>query len=180
MNCYVFTKKQVLSFGALALALIVGAAISVSAFAKTERRLPIYSVETEEKKIAISFDAAWGADDTDTLISVLRQYNVPATFFVVAQWVDKYPEEVKKLSEAGNDVMNHSTTHPYMTSLSKERMLAELSDCNEKIAAITGKTPTLFRCPYGDYNNAVIDTVESIGMKAIQWDVETLATKVII
>ena len=95
MNCYVFTKKQVLSFGALALALIVGAAISVSAFAKTERRLPIYSVETEEKKIAISFDAAWGADDTDTLISVLRQYNVPATFFVVAQWVDKYPEEVK-------------------------------------------------------------------------------------
>lgn len=180
MSFYVFTKKQVLSFGALALAFIIGTVISVSAFAKTERLLPIYSVGTEEKKIAISFDAAWGADDTDTLISVLKQYNVPATFFVVGEWVDKYPEEVKRLSEAGHDVMNHSNTHPYMTSLSSERMVAELNACNDKIEAITGKKPTLFRCPYGDYNNSVVSTVESIGMKTIQWDVETLATKVIV
>lgn len=177
MSFYIFTKKQILSFGAVALAFIVGTVISVSAFAKTERALPIYSVGTEEKKIAISFDAAWGADDTDTLISILQQYNVPATFFVVGEWVDKYPDEVKKLSDAGNDVMNHSNTHPYMTSLSTEKMIAELQACNEKIAAITGKTPTLFRCPYGDYNNSVINTVESIGMKSIQWDVDSLDWK---
>lgn len=177
MQFYVFTKKQVLSFGALALAFIVGTVISVSAFAKTERQLPIYSVGTDEKKIAISFDAAWGADDTDTLISVLKQYNVPATFFVVGEWVDKYPEEVKRLSDAGHDVMNHSNTHPYMTSLTTERMIAELNACNDKIAAITGKRPTLFRCPYGDYNNAVVNTVKEIGMESIQWDVDSLDWK---
>lgn len=177
MNFYIFTKRQLVSFGALALALITGTVISVSVFAKSERLLPIYSVGTEEKKIAISFDAAWGADDTDTLISVLKKYNVPATFFVVGEWVDKYPDEVKKLSDAGHDVMNHSATHPYMTSLSSERMISELQTCNEKIAAITGKKPTLFRCPYGDYNNSVISTVESQGMKTIQWDVDSLDWK---
>lgn len=177
MSFYVFTKKQIISVAAIALAVIVGTVISVSVFAKTERLLPIYSVGTEEKKIAVSFDAAWGADDTETLISVLAQYNVPATFFVVGEWVDKYPNEVKRLSDAGHDVMNHSNTHPYMTSLNSGRMIEELKTCNQKIASITGKSPTLFRCPYGDYNNSVIQTVESLQMKSIQWDVDSLDWK---
>ena len=178
MRYMILTKQHVnLVIGAVAL-LLVGTILSVSVFAKENRLLPIYSVETNEKKIAISFDAAWGADDTDTLISILKEYNVPATFFVVGEWVDKYPEEVKKLSDAGHDVMNHSSTHPYMTKLGTDKMLEELNTCNQKIAAITGKTPTLFRAPYGDYNNSVIQTVESIGMKTIQWDVDTIDTKV--
>ncbi len=177
MKFIILSRQHITAImGAIAL-LLVGTILSVSVFAKSDRLLPIYSVETEEKKIAISFDAAWGADDTDTLISILAEYNVPATFFVVGQWVDKYPEEVKRLSEAGHDVMNHSATHPYMTKLNKEKMLEELNTCNEKIAAITGKTPTLFRCPYGDYNNNVVSTVESIGMKTIQWDVDSLDWK---
>lgn len=174
MRYLIFTKKQLVTFAAIALALIVGLITSLSVFAKSERRLPVYRVRTDEKKIAISFDAAWGADDTDNLIGTLAKYGVPATFFVVGGWVDSYPDEVKKLSEAGNDVMNHSATHPYMTKLSKEAMIEQLDICNDKIEAITGKRPTLFRCPYGDYNNSVIDAVESIGMKAIQWDVDSL------
>ena len=180
MRFFILTKKHLLMLGCCVLAVIIGAAVSVSAFAKGDRILPIYCVETTEKKIALTFDAAWGADDTDTLISVLKQYNATATFFVVGEWVDKYPDEVKKLSDAGFDVMNHSATHPYMTSLSEDGMKEQLKICNDKIAAVTGKTPTLFRCPYGDYNNKVITTVESVGMKTLQWDVETLATKVIV
>ena len=174
MRFYIFTKKQLLTVASIALAVIVGTIVSISVFAKQERLLPIYSVGTDEKKIAISFDAAWGADDTDTLIAVLQKYNVKATFFVVGEWVDKYPDQVKKLSDAGHDVMNHSNTHPYMTSLNSSKMIDELKTCNQKIASISGKSPTLFRCPYGDYNNSVISTVESIGMKSIQWDVDSL------
>ena len=111
------------------------------------------------------------------LISELQQYGARATFFVVGEWVDKYPDEVKKLAEAGNDVMNHSATHPYMTSLSAAQMSEQLRVCNEKIAAVTGKTPTLFRCPYGDYNDQVIEAVESAGMQSIQWDVDSLDWK---
>ena len=131
----------------------------------------LYGVKSESMEIA-----ALGPTP-ETLISILKQYNVPATFFVVGEWVDKYPDEVKRLSEAGHDVMNHSATHPYMTSLSKEKMIEQLNICNNKISAITGKTPNLFRCPYGDYNNNVISTVESIGMKTIQWDVDSLDWK---
>lgn len=177
MKYMIMTKKQLMTVGCAALAVIIGAVISVNAFAKQERQLPIYCVKTEEKKVALTFDAAWGADDTDTLIEVLSRYNAPATFFVVGGWVDKYPEEVKRLNDAGNDVMNHSSTHPYMTKLSEAQMKEQLENCNEKIAAITGKAPTLFRCPYGDYNNTVVSTVESIGMKAIQWDVDSLDWK---
>ena len=174
MRFLILTKKQLLTLGCCVLAVIIGAAVSVSAFAKSERFLPIYRVETNEKKIALTFDAAWGADDTDTLIATLQQYNATATFFVVGEWVDKYPDEVKKLSDAGFDVMNHSATHPYMTNLSVEGMKEQLNICNQKIAAVTGKTPTLFRCPYGDYDNKVISTVESMGMKTLQWDVDSL------
>ena len=178
MRFLILTKKHLLMIGCGVLAVLIGAVVSVSAFAKGERLLPIYCVQTAEKKVALTFDAAWGADDTDTLISVLKKYNATATFFVVGEWVDKYPDEVKKLSDAGFDVMNHSATHPYMTNLSVDKMKEQLKVCNDKIAAITGKAPTLFRPPYGDYDNKVISTVESVGMKTIQWDVDTIDIKV--
>ena len=143
------------------------AAVGVAA---TTRQLPIYCVEPEEgeKKIAISFDAAWGADDTDTLIEILGKYNVRATFFLVGQWVDTYPEEVRKLAEAGHEIMNHSNTHPYFTQCSTEKVIEEIESCNDKIEAITGVRPTLVRCPYGDYNDSVVNTIRSLGMEPIQ------------
>lgn len=177
MKFLIITKKHLIMAGCVLMAVIIGTVISINAFARQEKLLPIYCVETEEKRIALTFDAAWGADDTDTLIAVLQKYNATATFFVVGEWVDKYPNEVKKLSDAGFDVMNHSATHPYMTKLSEAAMKEQLKICNDKIAAVTGKTPTLFRCPYGDYDNKVIATVESVGMKTLQWDVDSLDWK---
>ena len=177
MKCLVITKRQIMLSCALVLALTVCIVGTMSAFAGNDRKLPIYCVETEEKKIAISFDAAWGNDDTQQLINILSNYNVPATFFVVGAWVDKYPESVKQLSDAGHRVENHSNTHPYMTKLSNEQISNELSSCNQKIASVTGRTPTLIRPPYGDYDNHVIEAVEQAGMYCIQWDVDSLDWK---
>lgn len=101
---------------------------------------------------------------------------MPATFFVVGTWVDKYPESVKQLHDAGHKVQNHSNSHPHMPQLSAEQMAAELNSCNEKIATVTGEKPVLFRAPYGDYDNATIKTTESLGMYTIQWDVDSSAT----
>ncbi len=177
MKFFIITKKQIMLCTAAVLALAVVVFGSARVFANEERLLPIYCVESEEKKVAISFDAAWGNDDTEELISILAEYDVPATFFVVGAWVDKYPESVKQLYDAGHKVQNHSNSHPYMTKLSREQMIAELNACNEKIAAVTGETPVLFRAPYGDYNNATITATESIGMYTIQWDVDSLDWK---
>ena len=180
MKYFIITKKHIMWCISALLALTVAVVGSVAAFANNDRKLPIYCVESDKKQIAVSFDAAWGNDDTEQLINILSEYKVPATFFVVGAWVDKYPESVKQLSDAGHQVQNHSNSHPYMTGLSNEQMIDEIENCNKKIENITGVRPTLFRAPYGDYDNRVIETVESQNMYAIQWDVETLATKVII
>lgn len=145
--------------------------------AATERQLPIYCVQTEEKVVALTFDAAWGNEDTQQLIDILGQYNVPATFFVVGDWVEKYPESVKALADAGHSIQNHSDTHPYLTQCSAEGIISELEACNDKIEAITGVRPTLIRPPYGDYNDTVVNTVRSLEMEPIQWDVDSLDWK---
>ena len=177
MKFFIITKRQLML--ALTMVLVLTAVIvgSTVTLADTERKLPIYCVETDKKQIAISFDAAWGNDDTEQLINILKEYNVPATFFVVGAWVDKYPESVKQLSDAGHRIENHSNTHPYMTQLSKTQMQNELTACNEKIQKITGRCPTLFRPPYGDYDNAVVEATEGVKMYPIQWSVDSLDWK---
>ena len=141
------------------------------------KKLPIYCVEKEEKVISISFDAAWGNEQTTDLLNILKKYDVKTTFFLVGNWVEKYPESVKEIFDAGHDVCNHSNTHPHMPKLSNEKMIAEIEQCNDKIEKITGVRPKLFRPPYGDYNNGLVDAVNNIGMHCIQWDVDSLDWK---
>ncbi len=150
------------------------AAVGASA---TARQLPIYCVQRDQKLISISFDAAWGNEDTQTLIDILGQYDVPATFFVVGEWVDKYPESVLALHQAGHEIMNHSNTHAHYPQLSADQVVADLNACNDKIEAVTGVRPTLVRLPYGDYDDNSISAVRSIGMEPIQWDVDSLDWK---
>lgn len=145
--------------------------------AASARKLPIYCTDRDDGRIALTFDAAWGDEDTPLLIEILARYQVKATFFVVGEWVDRCADSVKALHEAGHEVMNHSDTHPHMPQLSPEQMRAELTACNDKIEAITGVRPTLHRAPYGDYSNASLTACEELGMHMIQWDVDSLDWK---
>lgn len=183
MKIICFKAKRVLGgFGLLALALAVMVlmrevgAYAVNAMTKA-RSLPIYSVAWEEKKIAISFDCAWGTEHTDAILKALDQNDVRCTFFMVEFWTEKYPEYVKKIDEAGHEIGTHSKTHPYMSKLSEAEIRAELSSSSEAITAVTGKKVDLFRPPYGDYDNLVIDTAKSMGIYSIQWDVDSLDWK---
>ena len=150
------------------------AIVGVSA---SERKLPVYWVQRDDKVVALSFDAAWGNEDTQTLIDILNKYQINTTFFVVGDWVDKYPESVKALADNGNEVMNHSLNHAHFSSLSSDEIVADITACNEKISAITGATPTLFRCPYGEYDDHVINAVTGMGMTAVQWNIDSLDWK---
>lgn len=147
-----------------------------SAYA-TDRPLPIYCVDTRQKTCSISFDAAWGNEDTQTLIDILEKYQVKATFFVVGDWVDKYPESVKALADAGHEVMSHSNHHDHYNALSAEQITADLKASCDKVEAVTSVRPTLIRCPYGEYDDHVIQAVRSCGMEPIQWDVDSLDWK---
>ena len=162
---------------AIALTITVRTASKAITTASAPRDIPIYCVSSDEKKVAISFDAAWGNEQTEELLRILEEKEVRATFFLVGEWVDKYPESVKLIAEKGHDVENHSDTHPYMTKLSTEQMIGEITSCNQKIQDLTGEAPTLFRPPYGDYNNQVVGAVKGAGMYCIQWDIDSLDWK---
>ncbi|MBE6758546.1 MAG: polysaccharide deacetylase family protein [Ruminococcaceae bacterium] len=185
MDIYrIFGRKQLLSIVLCAVILCAvlltatGGAASVTA-STHQRLLPIYAVgrEEDDKVISISFDAAWGNEDTQTLIDILGRYNITATFFLVGDWVEKYPESVKQLSDAGHEIMNHSDTHPHMSKLSRDQMRKEIESCNDRIEAITGVRPTLFRAPYGEYCDGLIQVLDELGMHCIQWDVDSLDWK---
>jgi polysaccharide deacetylase family sporulation protein PdaB len=149
----------------------------VSVLFNNDKRLPIYSVETEEKKIAISFDAAYGDQYTPQILDILDGYNVKTTFFLVGFWIDKYGEVLEEIHRRGHEIGNHSTTHPQMSKLTVEEIKKELETTAEKIKAVTGKDPILFRPPFGDYNNKVIETAQQLGYYSIQWDVDSLDWK---
>ncbi len=142
------------------------------------RKLPVYRVDTGENKVvALSFDAAWGADKTQGIIDILNKYNIKATFFLVGFWVDKYEDEVKKLAENGFDIGNHSHNHLKMSTLQAESIVEEIEYVNKKVENLTGKRPYVFRAPFGDYNNKLIENVSKLNMQAVQWSIDTLDWK---
>lgn len=142
--------------------------------ATTNKKLPIYSVKTEDKKVALTINCAWNADDIDLILETLQKENVKVTFFMVGTWVDKYGEAVKKIAEAGHEIGNHSDTHPHVNNLSKEKNIEQIQRCSEKIKKITGNGTSLYRGPYGEYNDVVIEAAEEAGHKTIQWSIDTL------
>lgn len=142
-----------------------------------KRELPIYSVERDDKVLAISFDASWGADKTISILDILDEHDVKTTFFLVGGWVDKYPDMVKEIVARGHEIGNHSDTHPHMSQLSESAIKDELRIMSDKVEKLTGVRPTLFRPPYGDYNNRVIEVARAEGYECVQWSIDSLDWK---
>ncbi|MBQ5734922.1 MAG: polysaccharide deacetylase family protein [Lachnospiraceae bacterium] len=142
-----------------------------------DRELPIYSVETSLPQVSISFDAAWGNEDTHILLDILKQYNIHATFFMTGGWIESYPDDVKAIFAAGHDLGNHSENHKNMSQLSVSDNTDEIMKPHNKVKELTGYDMFLFRPPYGDYDNEVISTTLSLKYYPIQWSVDSLDWK---
>lgn len=183
MHFYVIKSRTLKIFVAMVLVAVLlslsinGTTSAQVYFGYSTRKVPIYNVETEEKQVAISFDAAWGADKTQGIIDILEEFDCTATFFLVGFWVDDYTDMVKAIDDAGLEIGTHSNTHPDMVKLDKTTMKSELETSISKIKAVTGKDVSLFRAPFGSYNNDLLDTAESLNLKTIQWDVDSLDWK---
>ena len=140
----------------------------------TNENLPIYNVKTKENVVSLTMNCAWNADDIDSILETLNKCNVKITFFIVGDWADKYPEAVKKISENGHEIGNHSNTHPHVNKLNIDKNCEEITKCSEKLKSITGKDINVYRCPYGEYNNTVINAANSLNYYSIQWSLDTL------
>lgn len=163
---------------AILLSINLGGNVAASVyFNNALRKVPIYYVNTQNQQVAISFDAAWGADKTEKIMSICKEYNVNATFFLVGFWVEDYPEIAKKIAENGFEIGTHSNTHPDMAKISAEKQKLELETSLNIIKKNTGVDAKLFRPPFGAYNDSLISTAESLGLTTIQWDVDSLDWK---
>ena len=145
--------------------------------AVTTRELPVYNVDTNENVLSISFDAAWGRANTEGILNILDQYDVKTTFFLVGFWAEKHPDLVAELVARGHEIGNHSATHPHMAQLTDAKIREELRQCSELVRSITGKPTTLFRPPYGEYNDSVVRISREEGYECVQWNVDSLDWK---
>lgn len=149
----------------------------VEVLAGFRKELPVYSVDRGDGRIALTIDAAWDDDKTPFILETLERYNVKATFFLCGFWAEAYPEAVKAIRQAGHTIGNHSMTHPHMSKLTDAEITEEVEKLDDLIESITGERTTLFRAPYGEYNDRVILTVRGTGHEPIQWDIDTVDWK---
>lgn len=176
-------KSLILAAAASVAAALLVALTAVSgsymlAQGKTTRKLPIYSVQRDDGLVSLSFDASWGSDSTEKILSILQEYGVEANYFVVSLWVNKYPDLLKKLSDSGIvEIGMHSATHPDMKKLPADRIEQEISSNMAAIERVTGKKPALFRAPFGSYSDTLLEIAGGMGVKVIQWDVDSLDWK---
>ncbi len=161
----------------LCAAYTIGLGDNATAVVAKKRELPVYSVERDDKVLSISFDASWGADKTIAILDILDRYDVKTTFFLVGGWVDKYPEMVEEIFARGHEIGNHSNTHPHMSQLSESDIREELRIMSDKVEKLTGVRPTLFRPPYGDYNDRVVLVSRAEGYECVQWSIDSLDWK---
>jgi peptidoglycan-N-acetylglucosamine deacetylase len=179
---FLYVKKSKLTKGFTSLTLLLIAALLIAVvnlqntgvFLNTNRKLPIYCVDTKEKKVALTFDASWGEDNTEEILKVLNKYDVKATFFLVGAWIDQHPEKLKAIHTSGHEIGNHTDRHPEMSTITRERLIREIEIADSKIRKITGSGTKLFRAPSGSYNNLVVETVESMNRYCIQWNVDSI------
>lgn len=150
---------------------------SIQTSANTSKLLPIYNVETEENKVALTINCAWNAEDIDLILETLSKNEVKATFFMVGDWAAKFPDAVKKIYESGNEIANHSESHSHVNNLNYEKNVEEITKCSDRIKSITGKSTTLYRGPYGEYNDTVVKAAKDCNHIIIQWNIDSLDYK---
>lgn len=171
-------KKSIAAISVTLICVMVVLAIGgISQAFANARKVPIYCVDRTDNYVSISFDAAWGADRTRQIMDVCESYNVKATFFLVGFWIDKYPEMVAEIAARGFEIGTHSATHPQMSKLSADKVREELSSSCRKLVDITGLPVKVFRPPFGDYNNQLLDIATEMGLYTIQWSVDSLDWK---
>lgn len=188
-------KKKIQKLVAFILALISILAPCLSVFAtirrsqkiaqtsvvQKERKLPIYCVDTKgQKKVAITFDSTWGEEnesDNKKILETLRAENVHATFFLIGSWMRQHPDIVKQIAIDGHDVANHSDQHPHVTQMKQKDIEIDLMAAHQEIKKLTGQDCFLYRAPYGEYNDTVLDAAHACHYHTIQWDIDSIDWK---
>ncbi len=181
MKYALFSKKDVsliiiMIIWIIVLISVVCATLHTSVSAVNDR-IPVYSVENNSDEIALTFNCAWDDTGLDEILTVLSDENVRCTFFFVGEFAEKYPEAVRRIYNCGHEIANHSMNHADPVNMQFEKIVSDINSCNELLCSITGCSPDLYRAPSGSYDNKTVEAAESLGMTAVQWDVDSIDWK---
>jgi polysaccharide deacetylase family sporulation protein PdaB len=135
----------------------------------------IYSVQTDKKMLALTFDISWGDTRTEPILKVLQDKGVKkATFFLSAPWSESHPDIVKKIVDAGYEIGSHGFKHVNYSTLSEEEIRREIQTAHSILQQVTGKSTNLIRLPNGDFDKRVLRIADELNYRVIQWDVDSL------
>ena len=160
---------------ALLVALTVGVGITSAAgiwAGRPPRRLPVYSVQTDERLAALTFDVCGPRGDIGRITEILQESGTPATFFVTGFWAEGNSETLRGLSQAGHEIGTHGNTHINMARLSSGIIGLELEVSARAISGVTGVRPELFRPPDGGYSDNLITVAEQLGFMTLMGDID--------
>lgn len=127
-----------------------------------------------EKRIALTFDDGPHPKVTKQILKTLEKYKAKATFFVIGQEVKKYPEIMKEVYDAGHEIGNHTYNHEKLTTLSQKEVKHQIQSTDEIIKSVIGKNATVFRPPYGSYDETII---KQLKVPSVMWTIDTLDWK---
>lgn len=175
MKIFVITRKKLVLLAVMLIFSISVATLNTFiSVSNSKSEIPIYSVEREDKKIALTFNSAWGDEDIPKILEILDKYNVKSTFFVVGTWAEKHPESLKKISDSGHEIAGHSYNHDHYKNMSYKEIIADLEKCDKAIEDIIKKDISLFRGGYGEYSDDVLRAAKSTNRTYIQWSVDSI------
>lgn len=184
MKIFITSSKRLISYAIifLVMAAVVLSIVQMrnqgaSAVYAVQKELPIYSVERSDNNMAVTINCAWGDQDIDSILNTLKQNNAKATFFIVGDFAEKYPDRIKQMVAAGHEIACHSYQHGHMGAMSKEKIVEDLDKNKKLLSSLSGKEVNLFRAPYGEYNDLLIKTVKEKGYYPIQWSIDSLDWK---
>ncbi|MBR2634694.1 MAG: polysaccharide deacetylase family protein [Clostridia bacterium] len=129
--------------------------------------------ETAEKKIALTFDDGPSKQNTEEILSILKEYDIRATFFVIGENAERDPERIRSIYQAGHELGNHTYTHRYISKIPREKLIEEIKRTEEVLHQITGEKPKVFRPPGGYYDDASLAVLEDMGYTSVLWSLDT-------
>lgn len=131
------------------------------------------SLPTQKKKIALTFDDGPDCHATTKVLDILEYYNIPATFFVIGQTVDKHREVIYRAIKNGHEIANHSWSHIRPTSVSTSELISEVEKTQAKLQEM-GITTKVFRPPYGLITPQQMEALKALGYKAVIWSIDSM------
>lgn len=177
---YVLSGKKIKRFFFVFAAALFAAGViyveqgQITVFSEESTPSAIYSVSTNKKVIALTFDISWGDKRAEPILKVLKDKNVQkATFFLSSPWSKSHPEIVKTIQQQGYEIGSHGHRHVNYSGLSDEEIERQITTAHSVLTDLTGKAPNLLRLPNGDFDKRVLKAAASHGYKVIQWDTDS-------